>query len=59
MIFLLENGTEIFFQYKNNMRFIDWLCSKLYVNESDYFCFGLTLFGLSVTMQRKVKNDVH
>jgi len=55
MIFLLNNGTEISINYKNNMRFIHWLCSKVYINEPKYFYLGLTLCGLSVTMQKKVK----
>jgi hypothetical protein len=57
MIFLLNNGTEIFLQYKTNMKLVDWLCSKLYVNDPKYFCLGLTLCGFSVTMQKKVKNE--
>ena len=54
MIFL-KNGTEIFFNYRNMIKPIDWLFSKLYVNDPTYFYLSLTLFGFSVTMQRKVK----
>jgi hypothetical protein len=55
---ILENGMEIFFGYHNNLCLKDWCCSWIHVNEPKYFYFSLTLFGGSVTMQRKIKVKV-
>lgn len=57
MIVLLESGMEILFDYKKlkTLSLVDWFCSWLYVNEPKYFYLGLTIIGLSVTMQKKVK----
>ncbi len=54
---ILKNGMEILFSYRSysGLFLKDWLCSWFCVNEPKYFYFGLTIFGLSVTMQKKVK----
>jgi len=58
MIFILENGIEMNFDYNNRVGGLDWIFSKIYINQSDYFYFSLTLFGGSVTMQKKKRKPI-
>jgi len=58
MIFILENGTEMIFTYNDRVGVFDWIFSKIYINQSDYFYFSLTLFGGSVTMQKKKRKPI-
>ena len=53
---ILKNGTEILFSYKKFYSLssaVDWLFSKLYENQENYFYLSLTLFGGSVTIQKR------
>jgi len=59
MIFIFGNGMELFFGYQNNnILFLNWFCSWVYINEPNYFYFSLTLFGISVTIQYRRKKKV-
>jgi hypothetical protein len=54
MLFQFKNKTEVIFSYMSNS-FKDWLFSRLYTNDGRMLYLSLTLFGLSVTIQKKKK----
>ena len=55
-IYFEKTKTTFHLEWKNDMLFKHWLWSTVYENNDKMLYFGLTFFGLSVTIQKKSKN---